>query len=119
MKHFYHKLGEDWFTYPMLYKSVVEKVTDSAHFVEVGSWKGRSAAYMAVEIYNSKKSIKFDCVDTWEGSIEHKEDDCIINKTLYITFLKNTERVSNIIRPIRTTSLTASTLYKDNSLDFV
>ena len=50
---------------------MVNHFTDNSHFVEIGSWKGRSASYMAVEIFNSRKNIKFDCVDTWCGSVEH------------------------------------------------
>ena len=64
MEHFYQKIGEDWFTYPNLYKKMVSDANENSHFVEVGVWKGRSAAFMAVEIINSKKDIKFDCIDT-------------------------------------------------------
>ena len=83
MEHFYQTLGEDWFSYPELYKSIVENNQDGAHTVEVGSWKGRSASFMAVEIINSNKNIKFDCVDTWKGSIEHTAYDLIIEEKLY------------------------------------
>ena len=53
---------------------MVEKFSSGSKFVEVGSWKGKSAAYMAVEIINSKKKITLDCIDTWEGSNEHKNN---------------------------------------------
>ncbi len=63
MKHFYQQVGnENWFDYPGLYESMVNHFPDRSHFVEVGSWKGRSAAYMGVEILNSNKCIQFDCV---------------------------------------------------------
>ena len=127
MKHFYHTIGEDWFTYQKLYSKMVNHFPDNAHFVEVGSWKGRSASYMAVEILNSSKCIKFDCVDTWGGSEEHLDPNSpfyqlqiIQDKNwLYKTFLENTKNVNHIINPIRTTSLEASSLYRDRSLDFV
>ena len=70
MEHFYQNIGEDWFSYPQLYKRIVDNSQDGSHIVEVGSWKGRSAAFMAVEIINSNKKIKFDCVDTWLGAVE-------------------------------------------------
>ena len=79
MEHFYQNLGQDWFTYPQLYKGMVEKFNEGSHFVEVGVWKGRSASFMAVEIHNSGKKIKFDCVDTWEY-IDSQND---ISKDLY------------------------------------
>jgi SAM-dependent methyltransferase len=119
MEHFYHNIGEDWFTYPQLYKRIVNNCQDGAHLVEVGSWKGRSASFMAVEIINSNKNIKFDCVDTWKGSIEHTTYDVITEENLYDVFLSNIEPVKNIINPIRMTSIDASKLYEDNSLDFV
>lgn len=127
MEHFYQNLGQDWFTYPQLYKSVVEKFKDGSHFVEVGTWKGRSASYMAVEIHNAGKKIKFDCVDTWEGSTEHMDEtdptkyDPILKEKdgLYNEYLKNIEPVKHIINSVRMTSVEASKLYKNESLDFV
>jgi len=119
MEHFYQNIGEDWFSYPQLYKRIVDNSQDGSHVVEVGSWKGRSAAFMSVEIINSNKKIKFDCVDTWKGSIEHETYDVITEEKLYDVFLSNIEPVKHIINPIRMTSIEASKLYKDNSLDFV
>ena len=72
MKHFYRTI-HGWFSFPKLYKSVVKRFGDNSHFVEVGTWLGKSAAYMAVEILNSNKKIQFDCIDTWEGSLEHDQ----------------------------------------------
>jgi hypothetical protein len=99
MEHFYNEniFGENWFDYSELYKSQVNKAIDGSHFVEVGSWKGRSSAFMAVEIINSGKKIKFDCVDTWTGTEdlnekasvpEYQNDPAILNNTLYDVFLK-------------------------------
>jgi SAM-dependent methyltransferase len=119
MEHFYNNIGEDWFSYPQLYKRIVDNSQDEAHIVEVGSWKGRSAAFMAVEIINSNKNIKFDCVDTWKGSIEHTTYDVTTEEKLYDVFLSNIEPVKHTINPIRMTSIDASKLYEDDSLDFV
>jgi hypothetical protein len=122
IEHFYQTIGEDWFPYTNFYKSIVERFDSGSKFVEVGSWKGRSAAFMAVEINNSGKDIKFDCVDTWKGSDNedyHQNDPDVKNNSLYETFLNNTKQVSHIINPIRATSVEASKLYEDNSLDFV
>jgi ubiquinone/menaquinone biosynthesis C-methylase UbiE len=74
---------------------------------------------MAVEIINSNKNIKFDCVDTWEGSVEHQNYDIISEKKLFDVFSENIEPVSHIINPIRMKSLEAVNLYDDESLDFV
>ena len=127
MEHFYQNIGEDWMDYQNLYSEMVNHFTDNSHFVEIGSWKGRSTSYMAVEIFNSRKNIKFDCVDTWCGSVEHLDpnsfyfhQELITDKDwLYYQFLQNTRPVCDIITPIRMTSLDAVSLYENRSLDFI
>ena len=119
MEHFYQNIGENWFTYPNLYKDMVYRFGDGSHFVEVGSWRGRSASFMAVEIINSKFNIKFDCVDTWEGSIENAGHELVESSSLYDDFMKNILPVIEVINPIRMSSNEASKLYENESLDFV
>ena len=118
MKHIYENIS-GWFTFPELYRNIVLLYPNNSHFVEVGTWLGQSAAYMAVEIINSNKNIKFDCVDTWKGSEEHINEKVIFQDTLYENFLSNIEPVKSVVNPIRNTSIEASKLYEDNSLDFV
>jgi len=124
----YYQYVQGWFVQENLYTQMVESCnnTDEYHFVEVGSWKGKSSTYMGVEIINSGKSIKFDCVDTWLGSEEHinLKSSCYeplleIKDGLYNKFLTNIEPLKSVINPIRMTSVEASKLYEDDSLDFV
>jgi len=117
MDHFYKTIGEDWFTFESIYNEMIYRFKDGSHFVEVGSWKGRSASYMGVEIINSGYDIKFDCIDTWNGSTEHRFRDDI--ELLWEEFNNNISPIKEFINPIRLKSVTASKLYKDNSLDFV
>jgi SAM-dependent methyltransferase len=118
-RHIYDQpqFGEDWFTYPDLYRDMVKEFPSGSIFVEVGSWKGKSSAFMAVEIANSKKNIQFFCVDTWEGSVEHKENPEL--SQLYEIFLDNMKPVKQFYRPVRLPSLEAVNGFEDNSLDFV
>lgn len=105
-----------------VYQHMVAEAEDGMHFVEVGAWKGRSSAFMAVEIANSGKQIKFDCVDTWKGDPNeqgHMEDYHVKTDTLFEHFIENMKPVEGYYNPIRATSLEASKLYEDNSLDFV
>ena len=124
MEHFYEKI-EGWFDFESIYKKMVENFDSGSHFVEIGSWLGRSASFMAVEILNSGKNIKFDCVDTWLGSKgswdESYHNDAIksLNKSLYEQFLENINPVINYINPIQGWSYEVVEQYKDNSLDFV
>jgi predicted O-methyltransferase YrrM len=117
MNHFYEQI-QGWFDFEDLYSDVVKIFPEKSHFVEVGSWKGKSASFMAVEIHNSKKQIKFDCVDTWNGSVEHASYGEVLN-SLYEEFTTNIQPIKHIINPIRKTSEEAAKDYKDGSLDFV
>lgn len=120
MNHFFQEL-EGWFgdLDSSMYSKMVEKYPSGSHFVEIGSWQGRSACCMAVEIINSNKDIKFDCIDTWKGSQEHKADPRVVFDQLYSIFLLNTKPVSHILNPIRMRSCDASKLYEDDSIDFI
>lgn len=113
------QFGEEWFTFPQLYSSMIDKFDDGSKFVEVGSWKGKSSAYMAVEIANSGKKIDFYCVDTWMGSAEHQENFKKDLETLYDTFLSNMKDLSEYFIPLKLDSLSAAKKFKDQSLDFV
>ena len=120
MDHFYEDVygfsGVDLFA---LYKKMVDRFDSGSHFVEVGAFLGRSAVFMAVEIINSGKNIKFDCIDHWQGSEEHNNNDEVNLERLYEDFLENIKPVEGIINPIRANSIDASKLYKPNSLDFI
>jgi hypothetical protein len=121
MKHFYQKIP-GWFSFRALYQEAVREARDGAHFVEVGCWKGRSAAFMAVEIINSGKKIRFDCVDTWLGSQEpkHLADDSVKKGTLYDEFLENIKPVMlDFFMPYCQQSVECAASYDDASLDFV
>lgn len=123
MEHIYQdpSFGQDWFTYPNLYSRFVNELQNESTIVEVGCWKGKSIAYLAVEILNSGKNIKIDAVDTWKGSQEtsNQEDPYVVEDKLYPLFLKNIFPLRHLITPIRMDSLSASELYEDLSVDVV
>jgi len=120
MEHFYKNVdSENWFNYEDLYSSIVSKFGTNSHFVEVGVWKGMSACFMAVEILNSGKNIKFDCIDTWDYVPTSSE---IIEEkfnNLFDTFKKNIEPVKDVINIIKSLSWEGASKYDDESLDFV
>ena len=119
IEHIYHQpqFGEDWFTYPKLYSEVVRAFPSGSTFVEIGSWKGKSTAFMAVEIANSGKKIDFYCVDTFEGSVEHQNNPELPH--LYEIFKNNMKPVEGYYKDLRMTSLQAVQQFADESLDFV
>jgi len=125
MEHIYQNenFGQSWFTYPNLYKFAVSLFASGSRFVELGAWKGKSSAFMAVEIANSGKKIEFYCVDHWLGSIEHYDRNSHTYEPeihrLYDIFIENMEPVKDHYIPLRMSSLEASRKFEDKSLDFV
>jgi hypothetical protein len=118
MDHFYQTLT-GWCDFADFYADVVAHLPDRAHVVEVGVWQGQSTACLAVEILNSGKAIRLDCVDHFKGSTE-------IEKSLgAIPDLR--ERFEAAVKPVRHAirevhaerSVAASKRYKNGSLDFV
>lgn len=119
MEHIYHQsqFGEDWFTYPRLYQDMVKRFPSGSIFVEIGAWKGKSSAYMSVEIANSKKKIDFYCIDTFEGSIEHQNNPEISH--LYDIFKSNMKPVEGYYKDLKMTSMEAVKKFENESIDFV
>jgi predicted O-methyltransferase YrrM len=124
MEHFYQNI-DGWFDYEDLYSLVVKALPNDSHIVEVGAWKGRSSAYLAVEAINSGKNIKVDIVDNWTGGSDAaeayaKDKDMIrFNHNIFEFFKQNLSPVIDKITPIQMLSHEAANLYEDKSLDFV
>ncbi len=119
MQHIYHQpqFGEDWFTYPEVYQQMVQRFPSGSTFVEIGSWKGKSSAFMAVEIANSGKQIDFYCIDTFKGSVEHQNNPEL--PVLYEIFKSNMKPVEDYYKDLRMSSMEAVSKFQDESLDFV
>lgn len=119
MNHIYTEpqFNNSFFTYPKLYSEMVKRFPNNSTFIEIGSWKGQSAAYMVVEIINSKKDIKFICVDTWNGSVEHQSYDEVSD--LYNIFKNNMSPFENYYTDLRLPSVETSKLFDDDSIDFI
>jgi len=119
MNHFYNTI-EGTFNYERIYTDIVKIFGNGAHFVEVGSWMGKSSSFLAVEIINSKKSIKLDCIDIFKFIPNGSSDDKNFPKNLYGTFRKNIRPVKLLvdINPIKSISWDAANLYDDGSLEF-
>ena len=115
MEHFYQNIP-NWFDYPELYTMAVRNARPGARFVEVGTWKGGSAAYMGVEIVNSGKFITFDTIDTFKGSKEHGEIEDFYEETKQNLKPLLDLRFMNLIKGH---SHEVVKNYADNSIDFV
>jgi len=121
MEHFYQNV-EGWFNYPDMFKFAVDSAPQKAHFVEIGTWKGQSSAFLAVEIINSGKDIKLDCIDNFTGSIiepgQMFDPDNRAGRLLEV-FKENMRPVVGHYEAIKGDSTESASLYEDGSLDFV
>jgi hypothetical protein len=121
MDHYYETIGENWFSYAKFYKDMVEKFPSESLFVELGSWRGRSSVCMLVEIINSGKNIKFDCVDEWKYHPDTQQP--VSNQEefdeIFYEFLNNIQPVNQYIQVVKMSTELASSFYTDNSIDFV
>ena len=121
MDHFYKSIP-GWASFTRLYQDMVRDAREGDRFVEVGSWLGKSACFMAVEIINSGKDIRFDCVDPWtDGGPDLRNTKYFksLGSPVYEQFLENTRPVQGRIRAMRMPSVEAARFYQDHSLDFI
>ena len=135
MPNLYKKIP-GWFKSESLYKMVVDEFQDGSVFVEVGSYFGRSACYMAEMIKESGKNIEFYCVDKWSWlpppdrvGVAMVEDlvtehnrllSEISNDPLEVfqQCLKNAD-VLDLVKIIKGDSSESASEFKDMSVDFV
>lgn len=118
MGHFFENI-EGWFTFAQLYSHVVNISPNESHFVEVGTWKGKSAAYMGVEIINSGKKIKFDCIDPFVPVGDEMPEYKITHEDLKNAFISNMKPLEGHYNLITTKSPECTKAYDNQSLDFV
>ena len=119
MEHFFQHI-DGWFDFDDIYANAVREASEGAIFIEVGSWLGRSSAFMAVEIENSGKDIRFYCVDTWQGSPTEKHHRLEVQKSggsIRSRFVSNMRGLDVV--PIESDSSLAADRFEDESIDFV
>lgn len=119
MEHFYQDI-EGWFSYEYVYKDMVEQAEGDCLFVEIGSYKGKSAAFMTVEIINSGKNIRFECIDPMElmgaylNMPQNEKDGYSAEE-----FHNRLNAVKDHYKLHQMTSDKAVSLYEDGSIDFL
>lgn len=70
--------------------------------VELGSWMGRSASFLAV----CSPRANLYCIDHWEGSAEHHRNKNKALKTLFDAFMEHTWHIRHRITAVRADTLT-------------
>ena len=70
-----YQFTKDWFQWaPEVWKQLTPLLPHGVkrHFLEIGSFEGRSMAWIAENMMNPGDTL--NCIDTWEGGEEHKAD---------------------------------------------
>lgn len=119
LAHFYESVpGFFWFqeAYDRLLRTL--PLDRPSHFVEIGSFQGKSAAYAGVEIYNRGIPCTLHCVDSWAhpNALDNGAE-------IRAAFDRNTapiaQALGNRFHVHALPSLEAAKLFADESLDVV
>jgi cephalosporin hydroxylase len=139
-----HTLPSSWRDVPgwingaeQVYPAMVERFGDGAHFVEVGTFLGQSAIYMAGLIKDSGKKIKFETIDIWvvdeilhshppeikewreTWSFQHEGKKVLVGCYHIFKNILIYLELTDYVKPIIAESPLISKVYPDNSLDFI
>jgi len=118
MEHFYENV-DGWFSPEGAYTEFFNHFTEEPDvIVEVGVWKGKSASFLGVELLNRNwKTVKFNLVDTFEGSPEHKGLD---KRNLLEITTENLSPLNELsMNIIKNRSVECSKEFDNDSIDFV
>jgi predicted O-methyltransferase YrrM len=114
----------DFFTYSLYYSYIAQKLKNGDIFVEIGSWLGQSAVFMAEKIKQRNLNVKFYTIDffdsdeikesSWEMTMEITKE-----KKIYETYLENIEHVKDYIVTIIGNSKEVYKQFEDESIDYL
>lgn len=113
-----------WFDFPDLYRERVQQASPGAVFVELGTWLGKSTAFMLSSIQESGKAIRFTSYDTFKGSVTEPEHQAIVAEhggSLLAAARSNLARACGPDGPtclVEADSVAAARLHADASVDF-
>lgn len=113
-----------WFDYADLYDHIVSVLPEGARMTEVGSWLGRSTCYLGGKVKESGKNIRVFSVDRCHGPYDQPYMDGEIKKhcgNIAGGLLGNLLacEVKDVVTMIVETSVKASEMFTDGSLDCV
>lgn len=102
-----------WCDFETIYQHEINRVHSKATFVEVGTYHGQSAKFMADQIQASGKDIDFYTID------KDKEKLDSANGVMLPTGRAFDLQNNKFVKMIHSDSVEASKLFEDNSLDFL
>ncbi len=123
MKHFYENIhGFFNHSHKELFDTVLSKSPTNGTWVEIGSFIGKSIAYIYCESLNQNKNYEFHTVDPF---LSHPETSNfyrsfnIDGNNLFNEFLKNIEPIKDKIKYYKSTSVEVSKKFNNESVDVI
>ena len=116
---------DGFFDYSGQYSSIAFDVHDGARIVEVGSWQGKSAIYLATQVTAFGNRAHIHCVDTFDGGndevLKSRIEELGGPDALFGLFNHNVKRsgLGYMITPHRKSSVEAAKEFGDNTLSAV
>jgi predicted O-methyltransferase YrrM len=110
---------KDWFHWaPEVWEQLVPIMPERSSFLEIGSFEGRSAIWIAEHMAGYGAEIV--CVDTWEGGEEHKAsgEDMVSAETLFDTNIRHCDAAVTFTK-IKSRSYEALASLTEKRFDFV
>jgi len=108
-----------WFDFENLYEAAIAAAPDGGMLVEIGCWMGKSAHFMCSKIRASGKKLRFVCVDTWQGSVEHQPHMAALGGSVRPHFDKFMKEHEGYYEAIQKPSLEAVHDFPDASINFL
>lgn len=112
-----------WFDFEDIYDQAVEAAGDGDTLVEVGSWMGKSAVYLARRVQESGKRLRVVCVDPWKGTPGTQLEAIVANYggSVFQEFQRNVAEAGcdDVIEAVVLPSVEGAKLFEDESLAFV
>jgi hypothetical protein len=116
MQHYSSRL-QGWASFTGLYKEAIDRLPSGSVMVEIGCWKGKSAAFAGVEIINSRKAIKFYTVDHFKGAPNHADRPEIVSGELEAIARANLAPVAKAVTILAMSSVEAAATFADGTVD--
>ena len=116
-----------WFDFHDVYDEAIARAKPGAVLVEIGCWLGRSSAYLIEKAHGLSVTLVF--VDTWKGEPGQAQHETVVEQhggSVYHQWEQNMrdcgfrlEGDKPTIVPLEMTSVDASGLFDNKSVDFV
>lgn len=100
-------------TFPTIYTDMVKRFPSGSTFVEVGTYKGKSLAFLMMESLKQNKEFRITGVDNFIGCVG------VNDVNLRATFWLNMFPVFNNFTLLDKDSINASKCFDNKSIDFV